>query len=211
MPFLTQGKTNWKYIIILLILAVLVGGGILGYIKFFKKEIISVTQIKKPEKVLKDETANWKTYRNEEYGFEIKYPKDWDWTIIKEVRNYPIMFGPEDIIAKVRESLQNIENDKDLTLWITVYDRMLFERGILPYREKSTGYIKVTSSEINVSGAKGMHYTTEFLEDKGNYKKGEKTITVDLPLDGNYLSLYLFDCQYSDIFEKILSTFRFLE
>ena len=214
MPFLTQGKTNWKYILILLILAVLVGGGILVWVEKQEVPSIELFEIKKPEKIVKEEprpeneTANWKTYRNEEYGFEIKYPEDWDWTIIKEVPNYPIMFGPEDIIAKVRESLQNIENDKDLTLWITVYDKMLFERGILPYREKSTGYIKVTSSEINVGGAKGMHYTTEFLEDKGNYKKGEKTITVDLPLDGNYLSLHLFDYQYSDIFEKILSTLK---
>ncbi|OGI60538.1 hypothetical protein A2641_03325 [Candidatus Nomurabacteria bacterium RIFCSPHIGHO2_01_FULL_37_25] len=26
---------------------------------------------------IKDETVNWKTYRNEKYGFEFKYPDDW--------------------------------------------------------------------------------------------------------------------------------------
>jgi hypothetical protein len=54
MPFLTQGKTNWKYILIVLILAVIVGGGIFGYLRYFKREIISLTkfpEIKKPEKV----------------------------------------------------------------------------------------------------------------------------------------------------------------
>lgn len=28
--------------------------------------------------ILKDETANWKTYWNEEYGFEMKYPPEWE-------------------------------------------------------------------------------------------------------------------------------------
>jgi len=77
---MTNQKTNWKYIVIVLILAIIVGGGILGYMKNFKREMISLTkflEIKKPEKVVKDETANWKTYRNEEYGFEFKYPKEW--------------------------------------------------------------------------------------------------------------------------------------
>jgi len=38
MPFLTQGKTNWKYILIVVVLAVIVGGGILGYYQWFIKE-----------------------------------------------------------------------------------------------------------------------------------------------------------------------------
>jgi hypothetical protein len=60
---------------------VIVGGGILGYLRNFQREIIFLTQfpeIKKPEKVVKEETANWKIYRNEEYGLEIKYPPDFE-------------------------------------------------------------------------------------------------------------------------------------
>lgn len=80
MPLLIQGKTNWKYILIVLILGVIIAGGILDYLKYFKKEIISIThlpEIKKPEKFIEEGTANWKTYRNEEYEFEIKYPRDY--------------------------------------------------------------------------------------------------------------------------------------
>jgi len=68
MPFLTQGpageqapygvnKTNWKYIIVVVILAGIVGGGILSYLSYFKKEMISIGQfpeIKKPEKLVEE-------------------------------------------------------------------------------------------------------------------------------------------------------------
>jgi len=56
MPFLTKGKTNWKYILIVSVLAVIVGGGIFGYLRYSEKEIISLTQfieIKKPKKIKK--------------------------------------------------------------------------------------------------------------------------------------------------------------
>jgi hypothetical protein len=54
MPFITQGKTNLKYILIVVILAAIVGGGILGYqywwIAKFKKTEGNVTEIKLPGK-----------------------------------------------------------------------------------------------------------------------------------------------------------------
>jgi len=52
MSFLTQGKTNWKYILIVLILVVIVGGGTLGCLRDFKKEIIPL-EIRKPEKAIR--------------------------------------------------------------------------------------------------------------------------------------------------------------
>ncbi len=60
--------------LVVLIIAALIVVGVAGYY-FYKTSV--------------DETADWKVYRNEEYGFEMKYPKDWkiinvDWTAGKK-------------------------------------------------------------------------------------------------------------------------------
>ena len=39
MPFLTQTKTNWKFIGIVVVLALIVGGGILSYLQMIEKEL----------------------------------------------------------------------------------------------------------------------------------------------------------------------------
>jgi len=79
-PFLTQGKTNWKYILIVVILAGIVVGGILNYLRSFEKEILFLakfSEIKKPEKI-EEEIINWKIYKDK--GISIRYPPNLKWS-----------------------------------------------------------------------------------------------------------------------------------
>lgn len=80
MPFITQGKTNIKYILIVVILAAIAGGGILGYYYLWIKDLetrLAVVELKMPEKIVEDETADWKVYRNDELKYEFRYPPNW--------------------------------------------------------------------------------------------------------------------------------------
>ncbi|MEA3344339.1 MAG: hypothetical protein U9Q16_01490, partial [Patescibacteria group bacterium] len=158
-----------------------------------------------------DETADWQIYRNEmleleleKIGFTVQYPNDWDYTMIGP----KLFFGPEDVIKNL-EIGKNIE-DKSLGIMISVYEKILYDRGILPYK-KSSEYFLMTSSDIEVDGIQGTKYVFEYLVDRLCYHKGDKTISVDLKLDNGYLSIHLFDYQKLDTFQKILSTFRFID
>ena len=79
-----QTKPNKKIstligILIIVVFALIVGGAIYWY----SKEKFETPEVKVSEKTITDETANWKTYRNEEYGFEVKYPSNWQLSTIK--------------------------------------------------------------------------------------------------------------------------------
>ena len=67
MDKLIESQTNWKYLIFILILAVLVGGGILVYDWWV---------MKLGEYPGFDINSNLRNYKSEKYGFAIKYPKN---------------------------------------------------------------------------------------------------------------------------------------
>src|SRR4030042_6059557 len=77
MLFITQGKTNYLYVLFVAAIAIIASSFILGYYYFWIIELEArLVELEAQLPIVrapKDETVNWKTYRNEEYGFETKY------------------------------------------------------------------------------------------------------------------------------------------
>lgn len=76
---------------------ILVGGTVWG-ILWYQQQIQSIqdqedTVVFTPRPI--DETTNWKTYRNDQYGFELKYPQNWQFRESGKFLNsdFSVQFG----------------------------------------------------------------------------------------------------------------------
>lgn len=69
-----QNKTNWRYILIVALLAAVVAGGVLGW-----QYRQALKELKEEIKILKQENLpmGWQTYSNQELGVAFSYPDFW--------------------------------------------------------------------------------------------------------------------------------------
>jgi hypothetical protein len=215
MPFLTKGKTNWKYILIVVILAMIVGGGILGYLRNFQREIIFPTQfpeIKRPERIeiekpkIEDEIANWKTYSGD--GFIIKYPQDWK-VVIEESINLTYLTPKEKRIPEDIWVYATVSKREDLQVQ-PFYNPINFFGKLQPSPEK----IMIDGREFYRSEEKfeGIREIKYAIASEDSSKIG--WITLSIRYGRQRMDYYLPDSEIMPelkIFEKMLSTFRFIE
>lgn len=180
-------KTNWKFIAIVIVLAVIVGGGILGYFGYFKREMISLTkflEIKKPE------TANWKTYSIGDFqcgyiGYEIKYSPDLE---VKGWEDEPLARCPAATLHIV--SFVKIKDSKKIE--VLTIDTKSDPDQLIYKSYESEGAVPIKINEID-----GL----QIKEDRFALPKSEKLYIISTE---NYLEV-------KELFNQMRSTFQFIE
>lgn len=112
MIILKEGKTNWKYIWIVVILAVIVGTGTFWWAATHQVPFSGWARV--------EETVNWKIYKNEKYNYIVKYPSDGSFREIPSSAHHDseegyntVDFTVKDLIIRVA-AWSNIENYKTL-------------------------------------------------------------------------------------------------
>ncbi len=150
-----------------------------------------------------NETADWKTYRNEEYGFEVKYPEDWK-IITKTVRSTGTeieFYKNKDTKISIRSGFrysQNLGRNYSLEEWITE-SKEAIKKYQLNLKEEE---IKID----NVQATKLSYRNTQDLTTYEIYTQKEGLM---------YEIIVLFNSSneniYNQTFNQILSTFKFIE
>jgi flagellar basal body-associated protein FliL len=159
----------------------------------------ALEQQKKVEEKIKnqEETANWKTYRNTKYGYEIKYPEDW---------NSPIESGDTDALTTnyagffkgyiINFSINVYENDKNLSLenW---WEQEFYDKFTVKYEYSYEGIVSISPV---VEALKYKIQRIDFEDNCYLISRNQRVYTI-------YFSVL----PGSEEILQILSTFKFLQ
>jgi len=149
----------------------------------------------------KDETAGWKVYRNEEYGYEVSYPKDWK----SKERTLVSNLGHRDYIWLVSDeySVGSYIRQDELNIDIWDFSYYSYDQLIEPGGNIDQSTIVEKETVIDDWPATELSYVA--VGDIGSgFWKVKKVF-----IQKNQL-LYLIECS-SERCDQILSTFRFIE
>ena len=170
-------KTFIILIVILITAAVGIGGYILGanQNQVVQNQPQPVPPTSQPFPTLTTATspapngdrANWKTYRNEEFGFEIKYPADWKFKTTEGTRinEYEDKFNLPRVYVGGSLCYSSPEIS-DLILWADSDDipRKSFRISVLDIRNKEDFYVQNTTRDFNPKSRDDFRKATNLVD-----------------------------------------------
>jgi len=136
------------------------------------------------------DTSTWQTYRNDEFGFEVRYPKGWVMVGEGEIKN-----------QQTNSSLSIIENNNPKNLSL---DEWFREATLINGRPT----IKAVAKPVTINGVRAYRLDTElpppnpYFEIVGIADEQQHIFTIH----ADYKVL-----EDGEILNQILSTFRFIE
>ena len=189
-----EGKTNWLFVLAAVILALMVGTGLLLYINNTVKQTDRFPEVKKEQAI--NETSGWQTYRDEKYGFEVKYPRQYkiDGNLIKLSDTKSLRIDTDACCFPIPYP----EKLERLTINGVVFEKI---SGSVTQNGNSTGIISYRTSQ----NKQGSEMQIVLIDDLGAVAAGpgkgmEPTEAFDILKDPE-----------AKILDQMLSTFKLIE
>ena len=202
--FLQRGISPVWAVVIIVVVAVLVATAFLVYGYFWTPE--TPEPFEQPE--TKDETSDWKTYKNEKYGFEIKYPAE------LVLRGIEPLSKADSVGIGAKEGWPNlpmcaIQVNKHSVDWTIDKDISVLLPGLCQNK---------VISDINIGGLNGKKVSFSGCKDIGSAEEGTDKIRIlIIDKNGYFYQFEAFDKigaeenkNYELIFDKMLSNFKFI-
>jgi len=172
MKLIAQGKTNWKYVLIVVTLAFFVGGGILSYKYYIEKQLIfSQTEgklregIQKTSGVEEIDISNWKTFRNKRYGYELKYPEEE--SVIRSGNYFLPENQSDDVGLYIRFKKDSLYSHLSVNIFIAENEE---KESISQWLKRKDFSDELTEDRISWL-SDGFVYIKKWEKDKTSFKK----------------------------------------
>jgi len=209
-----QEQKHWVRYLLIILGILIIAGGAYGYVSYANKtpELTQEQESDTADLAL-SEVEGWQTYRNEEYGFEFKYPGDWNHQECSSDNFFLLGFGDADkliicgseapprayVVVKVLGSKFSNSVEGDISRITSILDSSRVEK-------------------IEVYGVKALKISGT-LKDFGGQELqgipvGTKDITIVFDYNDKLYNLIYFGLNgkdFSRVFDQILSTFKFIE
>lgn len=159
------------------------------------------------------EGKNWKTFRNDEYGFEFSYPDGFNEGSSYKLEEDTYFNQFEGNIATLHITNTSVESSVEpARITIAIQENPTHENlSQWHTRETLRGDVRfINAHEVNSNGAVGLQYKVETLDKESyNWKKAWQTTTFI----NDRVRVTFYNMHYSEreepMYDKVIPTFRF--